>query len=86
LKDGDFSTNNLGFGDFSSRLLKDDDVFMNLVDTKCCGVSERAKVVIVFASVPDDDIFQLKSLLGPLLNTVNVEWKELVFLTKVHYY
>ena len=57
-----FKLKYLRFGDSSGRLLKDDDVFMNLVDTKCCGVPKRAKVVIVFASVPNNDIFQLKSL------------------------
>ena len=74
----------LRFRDWSRRLLENEYVFVNLVDAKSGRKPERSKIMVVFSSVPDDNVFELVAVLNPLLDAVNMKGKEFVFLTKIH--
>ena len=51
----------LRFGDSSTGLLENEDVFVNFIDAKRGGVPKGSQVVVVFSSVPDYNIFKLES-------------------------
>ena len=74
----------LRFGDSSEGFSKDENIFMGFVDTKCGWITEWTQIMILFPSIPDDDIFELESLSNPLVDAINVERIELILFPKIH--
>ena len=74
----------LRFGDSSGGFTKDENIFMGFIDAKCGWIAEGAEVMILFPSIPDDDVFELESFIGPLVDAINVERIEFIFLPKIH--